>query len=284
LPVSPERDFLLCHRSGNPIGNDNGAGRTAPDLECFMKPAPLLRAAAAFLALGVVPGLAGDVEQPVGVVELFTSQGCSSCPPADEVLAELARSGEVVALGYHVDYWDYLGWKDTLGRSENTARQYDYGKSFGSRSVYTPQAVINGRRHVNGAKRQAVQAALAEMRTSGAGLTVDIDIQRSGDSILIDAHGAPDGRGSAHLVLVYFDPTRPIVIERGENKGRTIRYANPVTGLQTVGMWHGRPVRFEFPQSEVAKKGGCAVLLQSVSKDGLPGPILGAALIRRPKR
>jgi hypothetical protein len=260
LPVSPERDFLLCHRSGNPIGNDNGAGRTAPDLECFMKPAPLLRAAAAFLALGVVPGLAGDVEQPVGVVEL------------------------VVALGYHVDYWDYLGWKDTLGRPENTARQYDYGKSFGSRSVYTPQAVINGRRHVNGAKRQAVQAALAEMRTSGAGLTVDIDIQRSGDSILIDAHGAPDGRGSAHLVLVYFDPTRPIVIERGENKGRTIRYANPVTGLQTVGMWHGRPVRFEFPQSEVAKKGGCAVLLQSVSKDGLPGPILGAALIRRPKR
>ena len=83
--------------------------------------------------------LAGDVEQPVGVVELFTSQGCSSCPPADEVLADLARSGEVVALGYHVDYWDYLGWKDTLGRPENTARQYDYGKSFGSRSYIRPR-------------------------------------------------------------------------------------------------------------------------------------------------
>ena len=249
-----------------------------------MKPGLLLAVAAALLAIGAVPSLAGDVEQPVGVVELFTSQGCSSCPPADEVLAELARSGDVVALGYHVDYWDYLGWKDTLGRPENTARQHDYGKFFGSRSVYTPQAVINGRAHVNGAKREAVEAVLAEMQDSGKGLTVDIDITRSGDSILIDAHGAPDGKGKAHLVLVYFDPTRPVPIERGENKGRTIRYVNPVTGLQTVGMWHGSPVRYEFPQSEVAKKGGCAVLLQSVSQDGLPGPILGAALIRRPTR
>ncbi len=248
-----------------------------------MRPGPLLRAAAAFLAIQAVPALAGDVGQPVGVVELFTSQGCSSCPPADSVLADLARSGDVVALAYHVDYWDYLGWKDTLGRPENTARQYDYGKFFGSRSVYTPQAVINGRTHVNGAKRAAVEAALSKMRTSGNGLTVDIDITRAGDSIMIDADGAPGGTGKAHLVLVYFDATRPVVIERGENKGRTIRYANPVTGVQTVGMWHGKPIRFEFPQSEVAKKGGCAVLLQKVSKDGLPGPILGAALIRRPK-
>jgi hypothetical protein len=254
-----------------------------PYLDCFMKPRLLLRAAAAFLAMGAVPATAGDVDQPVGVVELFTSQGCSSCPPADAVLNDLARSGEVVALGYHVDYWDYLGWKDTLGRPENTARQNDYGKFFGSRSVYTPQAVINGRTHVNGAKREAVEGALARMKAAGDGLTIDIDITRSADSIMIDADGAPGGRGKAHLVLVYFDPTRPIVIERGENKGRTISYANPVTGVQTVGMWHGRPVRFEFPQSEVAKKGGCAVLLQTVSADGLPGPILGAALIRRPK-
>lgn len=248
-----------------------------------MKSAFLLRAAA-LLAIGAAPALAGDVDQPIGVVELFTSQGCNSCPPADAILNDLARSGEVVALGFHVDYWDYLGWKDTLGRPENTARQHDYGKSFGSRSVYTPQAVINGRTHVNGAKREAVEAALERMMKSGDGLTVDIDITRSGDSIMIDADGAPDGSGNAHLVLVYFDPTRPVVIERGENKGRTISYANPVTGLQTVGMWHGRPVRYEFPQSEVAKKGGCAVLLQTVSSDGLPGPILGAALIRRPKR
>jgi hypothetical protein len=249
-----------------------------------MMPRPILRTVAALLAFGFSHAFAADVERPLGVVELFTSQGCSSCPPADALLAELARSGEIVALGYHVDYWDYLGWKDSLGRPENTQRQNDYGKSFGIRSVYTPQAVINGRRHVNGAKREAVMSALASLRDTGGGLSVEIDITRSGESIMIDAAGSPDGRGSAHLVLVYFDPTRPILIERGENKGQTISYANPVTGVQTVGMWHGKPVRFEFPQSEVAKKGGCAVLLQSVSTDGLPGPILGAALIRRPRR
>jgi hypothetical protein len=247
-----------------------------------MKPRTLLRTAATLLAIGVVPSLAGDVKQPSGVLELFTSQGCSSCPPADAVLAEMAESGEVVALGYHVDYWDYLGWKDTLGRAENTARQYDYGKSFGIRSVYTPQAVINGRTHVNGARREAVSGTLSELRKSGEGLTIAVAVTRSGESIMIDADGSPDGKGDAHLVLVYFDPTKPIVIERGENKGRTISYVNPVTGIQTAGMWHGKPVRFEFPQSEIAKKGGCAVLLQSVNKDGLPGPILGAALVRRP--
>ncbi|TIO36397.1 MAG: DUF1223 domain-containing protein, partial [Mesorhizobium sp.] len=89
-----------------------------------------------------------QTEKPLGVVELFTSQGCSSCPPADEFFAELAAKENVVALAYHVNYWDYLGWQDTLSNKENTERQYDYMRAFGSRSVYTPQAVINGRSHV----------------------------------------------------------------------------------------------------------------------------------------
>jgi hypothetical protein len=242
-----------------------------------------LQLAAAMLAVSATLAFAGDIRKPSGVVELFTSQGCNSCPPADAILADLAESGDVVALGYHVDYWDYLGWKDTLGSAENTARQYQYGKSFGDRSVYTPQAVINGRAHVNGAKRDAVAGALAGLEKSGDGLTVDVTVTRSGESILIDAAGAPGGAGDAHLVLVHFDPMRPIAIERGENKGRTITYANPVTSVQTAGMWHGKAARFEFPQSDIASKGGCAILLQSVSKDGLPGPILGAAVIAPPE-
>jgi hypothetical protein len=242
----------------------------------------LLRMAAAMLAASVTLAVAGEVGKPSGVVELFTSQGCNSCPPADAVLTDLAESGDVVALGYHVDYWDYLGWKDTLGSPENTARQYQYGKSFGDRSVYTPQAVINGRTHVNGAKREAVAGALADMEKSGDGLTVGVTVTRSGESIMIDAAGAPDGKGDAHLLLVRFDPMKPVEIERGENKGRTITYANPVTSVQTAGMWHGKAQRFEFPQSEIAKNGGCAILLQSVSTDGLPGPILGAAVIPPP--
>ena len=88
--------------------------------------------------------MAGEAKKPAGVVELFTSQGCSSCPPADAILEDLVKKGEVVALAYHVDYWDYLGWQDTLATPDNTARQYDYAKAFGVRSVYTPQAVING--------------------------------------------------------------------------------------------------------------------------------------------
>jgi len=142
------------------------------------------------------------------------------------------------------------------------------------------QAVINGRTHVNGAHEAEVSGALAKLGQSGAGMTVGISVTRSGGSVIIDTEGAPGGVGDAHLVLVYFDPMRPIVIQHGENQGRTIDYVNPVSDIQTAGMWHGKPARYELPQSEIAKKGGCAVLLQKVSKDGLPGAILGAAVIQ----
>jgi hypothetical protein len=237
----------------------------------------VLAAAAALIC--VVPSFAGDILKPKGVVELFTSQGCNSCPPADALLAELAGRGDVVALGYHVDYWDYLGWKDTLGRPENTERQKLYGEAFGKREVYTPQAVINGRVHVKGGKREAVDHAIAELDQKGEGLSIDIEVTRTGDSVTIDTAGSPDGRGDAHLVLVHFDPMQPVAIERGENKGKTITYANPVTDVQTAGMWHGKPARFELPRSEINKDGGCAILLQAVDGKGLPGPILGAAVL-----
>jgi hypothetical protein len=243
----------------------------------------LLRGAAAILATPLLPAamsFAGETNRPSGVVELFTSQGCNSCPPADAVLADLTAKGDVITLGYHVDYWDYLGWKDTLSSPKNTARQYDYGKTFGIRSVYTPQAVINGRTHVNGAHGDEVSDALGKLSRSGEGMTIGITVTRSGDSVIIDTEGAPGGVGDAHLVLVYFDPIRPTVIQQGENQGRTIDYVNPVSDIQTAGMWHGKPARFEFPHSEIAKKGGCAVLLQVVSKEGLPGAILGATAIR----
>ena len=110
-------------------------------------------------------------------------------------------------------------------------------------------------------------------------MTVAVNVVRSGDSVIIETAGAPEGRGDAHLVLVHFAPLKPVVIERGENKGKTITYVNPVTDVQTAGMWHGRPARFELQRSEINKQGGCAVLLQKVTKDGLPGPILGAAVI-----
>lgn len=239
----------------------------------------VLRLVAFAALLCAVPSFASDILKPQGVVELFTSQGCNSCPPADAVLDNLVRRGDVVALGYHVDYWDYLGWKDTLATPDSKERQKLYGKAFGKREVYTPQAVINGRVHVKGGKRGAVGAALSELERTGQGLTVPINVVRSADSVTIETAGAPDGKGDAHLILVHFAPRKPVVIERGENKGQTITYVNPVTDVQTAGMWHGKPARFELPRSEVNKQGGCAVLLQKVNKDGLPGPILGAAVI-----
>ncbi len=248
-----------------------------------------LRLAAFALALSVLAGngLAGQTERPeadkpLGVVELFTSQGCNSCPPADAFFAELAAKEDIVALAYHVDYWDYLGWQDTLGRKENTERQYDYMRAFGSRSVYTPQAVINGRSHVNGASRKEVDGALARMERSGEGMRVGIKVSRTSDRVMIDAGDAGNGPADAHVVIVYFDPPQAINIGKGENSGRKMTYWNAVTSIQTAGMWHGKAQRYELPMSEISKKGGCAVLLQSVGKDGLPGPILGAAFVHKP--
>ncbi|MDX8479089.1 thioredoxin family protein [Mesorhizobium sp. VK24D] len=225
-----------------------------------------------------------QADKPLGVVELFTSQGCSSCPPADEFFAELAAKENIVALAYHVNYWDYLGWQDTLSTKENTDRQYDYMRAFGSRSVYTPQAVINGRSHVNGASRKDVDGALARMDRAGEGMRVGIKVSRTSDRVVIDAGDAGNGPTDAHVVIVYFDPPHMVKIGQGENSGRSLTYWNAVSDIQTAGMWHGKAQRYELPMTEIAKKGGCAVLLQSVGRDGMPGPILGAAFIRKPDR
>lgn len=235
-------------------------------------------------AIDKLPTASAQSGKPLGVVELFTSQGCSSCPPADEFFAELASKDDIVALAYHVNYWDYLGWQDTLSTKENTERQYDYMRAFGSRSVYTPQAVINGRSHVNGASRKEVNGALARMDRTGEGMRVPIKVSRTSDRVMIDAGDAGGGPTDAHVVIVYFDPPQMVKIGQGENSGRSLTYWNAVSDIQTAGMWHGKAQRYELPMTEIAKKGGCAVLLQSVGKDGLPGPILGAALIHKPDR
>jgi hypothetical protein len=246
----------------------------------------LVAALAVLASAGIAVAQADEQlsDKPLGVVELFTSQGCNSCPPADEFFAELAAKPDLVALSYHVDYWDYLGWQDTLSRKENTERQFDYMRAFNSRSVYTPQAVINGRAHVNGASRGAVDGTLNRMASAGEGMLVGIKVSRSGDGVTIDAGDAAKdaGKADAHVIVVYFDSPQTVTIGKGENDGRSLTYWNAVSDIQTAGMWHGKAQRYELPMSEIAKKGGCAVLLQSVGKDGLPGPILGAAVIRKP--
>jgi len=211
-----------------------------------------------------------------GVVELFTSQGCDACPKADRVLGELAGQSDIVALAYHVDYWDYRGWRDTLATADNTERQRAYVKALKGRTVYTPQAVVNGRSHLNGADGRAMKAKLAQTTA----LPVDVTLRKDHDILLIEIGGNRDNQPqNAHVLLVSYDAAHAVTMERGENAGQTVTYWNAVRDMQTTGMWHGQPLRFEIPFSEIAKKGrgGCAVLVQAVDANGAPGAILGAA-------
>ncbi|MCR5857146.1 thioredoxin family protein [Mesorhizobium sp. J428] len=235
-------------------------------------------AALTALSLFVANPVCWAGERLAGVVELFTSQGCKSSPPADANLAELSRRGDVLTLGYHVGYWDYMGWRDTLANPDSTSRQDSYRKTFESRSIYTPQAVVNGRMHVNGAKRGEIEGALSSLGSAGKGLVVDVDVRKRGDSIVISTGDGSFGQ-KAHVTIVYYDFAQSVDITAGENSGRKVRYVNPVTGVQAAGMWHGKSAVFELPASEISKRGpgGFAVLLQTVRSDGSLGPILGAA-------
>jgi hypothetical protein len=218
------------------------------------------------------------VAKPLGVVELFTSQGCNSCPPADAALGRFVRQGNLVVLAYHVDYWDYLGWKDTLGSRANTERQYAYAKAFGSSQVYTPQAVINGRSQMNGGYVGEVEAELSTLDRSGEGMAVDISVRDAGHFYIVEAGAAKGGTGEARVVLVSYAPQRDIPIRRGENSGHTITYWHAVTGTHIAGIWHGKPTRYEVPKAALPSDGGLAVLLQS-GPAGVAGPILGAATL-----
>lgn len=213
-----------------------------------------------------------------GVVELFTSQGCSSCPPADAELARLAEEGDVLALSYHVDYWNYRGWADTLSSPASTERQYGYARTLRRKNVYTPQAVINGQDHVNGADGTAIGAILNKLSAIGAGLNVDVSADMDTEGLNISVGS---GKGKADIVAIYFDEVTTVKIKRGENAGRTVTYRHSVRDTQTVGMWNGRAVNLKLPPTIFSAHPGrgCAILLQVVGKDGSPGRILGATII-----
>ena len=247
----------------------------------MIRPIIFMLAAAAPLVLGAKAATAEQAGEPLAVVELFTSQGCNSCPPADAFLGDLIKRGDVIALSYHVDYWDYLGWRDTLARPENTQRQRAYGRSFSASTIYTPQMVVNGRTHMAGSRRAAVMNAIEDRIGTSEGLTVGIKAQYAGDNLVIEAEGDDIGHRKAHVVLVNFDEAHTVKIERGENRGKSLTYNNAVTAFQTVGVWKGKAARFELPMSDIADKGtgGCVVLLQETSAGGLPGAIIGATIV-----
>ncbi len=234
----------------------------------------LALAALGFAAL-LQPALA---DPPRAVVELFTSQGCSSCPPADELLVEYSRQPDIIALSLPVNYWDYLGWKDTLAHVAFTERQKAYAHSRSDRQVFTPQMIVNGKKSCIGSDRAQIENAIQYTSKGRKTLPVNVTVNEQSGTVTIQVEETPEtAQREAEVWVLPVLRTQTVPIERGENRGKTITYANVVRGLNRLGEWRGGSARFEMPL-ETARKGGDAyvVLLQSTDA-ARPGVILGAA-------
>ena len=210
-------------------------------------------------------------DNPV-VVELYTSQGCSSCPPADEYFhKKLANRDDLIALSLHVDYWDYLGWKDHLASPQFSKRQRNYARAAGHRSVYTPQMIIGGRDHVVGNHPYEVKDRIADQKKRKS--TVAVSIERSGKRFIINAK-ASSSPGPMVVHLVRYRPVEIVKIKKGENAGRSLTYANIVEEWDEVAEWDGKaPLRIKAPA-----RGDLPVVAIVQGRDF--GPIWAAARLK----
>ncbi len=218
--------------------------------------------------------------EPRAVVELFTSQGCSSCPPADQIIGELAKDPSVIALSLPIDYWDYLGWKDTLADSRFSARQKAYSNMRGEREVYTPQVVVNGSAHVIGSDRARIESAIEDTKKADGVMSVPISMTLAGKQISISVAASGKGAAAAHgeVWICSISKAVPIAIGRGENRGREITYHNVVRNLLKVGDWNGSSGSWTVPLENISREGvdAAVVFVQDGNRDK-PGPMLGAA-------
>jgi len=231
----------------------------------------LVKSFLVLLLLGFFPQKSLAEDAPV-VVELFTSQGCSSCPPADELLREMSKRPDVIALAFHVDYWDYIGWKDTFGNPEFTLRQKGYAHAQSARTIYTPQFMIAGQTAIGGAHPQEIDALIAEAATRPENVRIQVVLADEG-RIRISASPLARLQGPVQINLVRYLPRAEVSITRGENKGRRIDYANVVTSWQILGTWSGRgELSVEAPYSGDERG---VVILQAAEF----GPIRAAARI-----
>ena len=216
--------------------------------------------------------------EPKAVIELFTSQGCSSCPPADKMLGELARDDGLVTMTLPIDYWDYLGWKDTLARPRHTVRQRGYAAVRGDREVYTPQMVVNGMRQVLGSDRRAIEAALAQTRDPPM-LTIPVTVSGDADRLVVTVEAAHDMELAGEVWVCALAKTVAVKIARGENSGHTMTYHNVVRRWIKLGAWDGTRQSWTVPKTVFDDEGidSVAVLLQAGMMEK-PGAVLGAAV------
>lgn len=230
-----------------------------------------MRSFIASFALGLLAltAPAARADSPV-VVELFTSQGCSACPPADALLTQLADREDVIALALHVDYWDYIGWADTFASGQFTRRQHAYARAAGHRMVYTPQMIIGGVERVVGYEPMDVAELIAQHRVVDYPVEVSLSRVEGGIVLRAVASMALDGPGMV-VQVVRYQPQEVVEIRRGENAGRTVDYSNIVTEWMRVGDWSGaEPFELQLVDSSPLP---IVALVQMAG----PGQILGAA-------
>jgi hypothetical protein len=216
--------------------------------------------------------------EPRAVIELFTSQGCSSCPPADKLLSELRNDSSLITLSLPIDYWDYLGWKDTLAIPGHAARQKAYSQMRGDREIYTPQVVVNGVAQALGSDRGEIEKAVGQSAHTATTLKVPIRIAIADERVTVTL---PNGMGDAAGEVWLCPVSRSVAvgIGRGENRGHTITYTNVVRRWVKLGTWSGKSETFSVPVDSIRGPGvdEVAIILQGGSADH-PGAMLGASL------
>jgi hypothetical protein len=204
-------------------------------------------------------------------IELFTSQGCSSCPPADALLGKLARRPDIVALSFHVEYWDYIGWKDRFATRETTERQRAYARALKQRSVYTPEMVVDGIAHDPGFKSGTIDALLAEARRRSPRRATPRLARGSDGQLTIRLADFTLDKGPADVTLAVYDRQHSTPVGRGENSGRTLENYNVVRRLESIGQWSGAAASWTVPADRFQPGQGIAVLVQVADH----GPVLG---------
>lgn len=231
------------------------------------------------VALAFAPHSTAKAE-PRAVIELFTSQGCSSCPAADKLLSELQADPTLIPLSLPIDYWDYLGWKDTLAIPGHTTRQRAYSQARGDREIYTPQVVVNGVTQAIGSDRVGIENAVALSRKNASPLSVPLQVTVADERLTVTLPERERAEAAGGEVwLCPLSGSVSVGIGRGENRGRTITYTNVVRRWVKLGTWTGKSENFTVPIDAIKFDGvdEVVVLLQSGTSEK-PGAILGASL------
>jgi len=215
---------------------------------------------------------------PRAVLELFTSQGCSSCPPADRLMGQLAKDPTLIALSVPIDYWDYLGWRDTLASPAHSARQRAYARVRGDGQVYTPQIVVDGATDVLGSDQAAVEHAIDQTEQTSGVMSLPVTLSLGNSALSVKVPSVTTGKPTGEVWLCPLAKSVVVAIGRGENRGRTITYHNVVRSWVKLGDWTGAPSNWDVPLSQIKASGidAAAVMVQEGTHER-PGIILGAA-------